>query len=602
MTSAERSVSSQRMPLVIWGGGTGGVAAAIQAARMGVETLLLTPGPWLGGMLSAAGVAAPDGHELSCWQTGLWGAFLRGMAADEPEGLDHNWVSCFGFHPCRAEQLLQRWVGELPLLSWRAEVSLKGIERQGDRLTAIQIEQWGKTEHLQFELLIDGSDLGDTLPFAEAQFRWGWEPRERWHEPSAPPQHRLEGETFFKAQPIQSPTWVVIGQIDAARQLPDQSPPLPAPFTASTAAYGLERTITYGRLPGGLVMLNWPLAGNDWHQGLERQLTTDGSIRAQLAAEMQAHSLDFLNALENASDGWLKAAGIFPGPNPSLALMPYWREGRRLIGLDTVVETDLLPMASGSARGPLPFDDNGRCTSVAVGTYANDHHYPGDDWPLAAKSCRWGGRWTGTPFCIPFSALVSAEISNLLIADKAFSVSHMANGATRLQPLILNIGQAAGMAAALCLQQQQIPSELDSSDLQQALLDDPIAPAAVVPIWDWPAWHPGWRAAQQAVLDHPECLSSAAELELPDLNTRVGAPPLPDQTPLEPRAREFRGLLKIEADESYQLSSGSECWTLITLEPAVRRWLLQCRNGEEVSLLAVCNPWGPWLRVLQVIC
>ena len=81
-------------------------------------------------------------------------------------------------------------------------------------------------------------------------------------------------------------------------------------------------------------------------------------------------------------------------------------------------------------------------SSVAVGTHANDHHYPGEDWPLAPKSCRWGGRWTGTPFCIPYGALLSLEISNLLAAEKCFSVSHMANGATRLQPLILNIGQA----------------------------------------------------------------------------------------------------------------------------------------------------------------
>ena len=64
-----------------------------------------------------------------------------------------------------------------------------------------------------------------------------------------------------------------------------------------------------------------------------------------------------------------------------------------------------------------------------------------DDWPLAPKSCRWGGRWTGTPFCIPYGALVSESISNLLAAD-AISSSHMANGATRLQPLVMNVGQA----------------------------------------------------------------------------------------------------------------------------------------------------------------
>jgi len=35
--------------VAVWGGGTGGVAAALQSARSGATTLLLTPGPWLGG-------------------------------------------------------------------------------------------------------------------------------------------------------------------------------------------------------------------------------------------------------------------------------------------------------------------------------------------------------------------------------------------------------------------------------------------------------------------------------------------------------------------------------------------------------------------------
>ena len=95
---------------------------------------------------------------------------------------------------------------------------------------------------------------------------------------------------------------------------------------------------------------------------------------------------------------------------------------------------------------------NGSCSSIAIGTYANDHHYPGEDWPLAPKSVHWGGRWTGTPFCIPFNALITDAFSNLIVAEKGFSVSHIANGATRLQPLILNIGQAAGLAAAMAAQ------------------------------------------------------------------------------------------------------------------------------------------------------
>ena len=119
-----------RKDVLVWGGGTGGVAAALQAARSGASTMLLTPGPWLGGMVSAAGVCAPDGHELSCWQTGMWGAFLRELHCSEPSGLDQNWVSCFGYRPQQAEDILQRWVHNEPLLQWCGDCELRNLSQR----------------------------------------------------------------------------------------------------------------------------------------------------------------------------------------------------------------------------------------------------------------------------------------------------------------------------------------------------------------------------------------------------------------------------------------------------------------------------------------
>jgi hypothetical protein len=489
------------VPLLVWGGGSGGVAAALQAARAGARTLLLTPGPWLGGMVSAAGVCAPDGNELSPWQTGLWGALLRALAQAEPEGLDHNWVSCFGYRPATAERILRQWLQAEPLLQWWPCCSLDELHLRADRITAVRIRRGGGTPLepwlLRPQLVIDGSDRGDLLGLCGRDgYRFGWEAQEQWQEPSAPPQQRLEQEDFFREQPLQSPTWVVIGQLHGAAPRSgaagsEASPSLPEPFGAAAACYGLERTLTYGRLPGDLVMLNWPLQGNDWHAGLARafaELNTSDPAAAttaseQLYREMRAHSRAFLQALTQASGGWLQPGRLFPTAaeaidgaligSSDLALMPYWREGRRLVGQSLVVEQDLLPLASGACRAALAGEASGACTAIAVGNYANDHHYPGGDWPLLAKSCRWGGRWSGTPFTIPYGALVSARFANLLAADKCLSVSHMANGATRLQPLVLNLGQAAGQAAALCLRLALDPAELPVLSLQEALIACP---------------------------------------------------------------------------------------------------------------------------------
>ena len=583
--------------VLVWGGGTGGVAAAIQAARGGASTLLLTPGSWLGGMVSAAGVCCPDGNELTPWQTGLWGAFLRELERREPEGLDHNWVSCFGYRPTTAEQILQGWVTAEQQLQWWPQCCLLEVERDGSQITAVQLEQGGEERRVACRVVIDGSDRGDLLPFAGVPYRFGWEAQEQWGEPSAPSQQRLASDPFFREHPVQSPTWVVMGQLQGERPgqpiADEMDRALPAPFEQACEAFGLERTITYGRLPGGLVMLNWPLHGNDWHWGLERAFSADRGAEAQLAAEMQAHSLHFAKVLQEASGGWLQEGQAFPAeagsPSPCLAAMPYWREGRRMVGRETVIEQHLLPMGAGVSMAALPTNAAGEVQSIAVGNYANDHHYPGPDWPLAPKSCRWGGRWSGTPFCVPYGALVSAEVSNLLAADKAFSTSHMANGATRLQPLILNVGQAAGAAAALAVRSGLQPSEVPVHQVQQALIHDPLAPSAVVPLWDTPWHHPQWRERQEQAL-------RAGEAAFESTLHGDG-----DQPPAEAHERLWRGVLKPDGSGGFSLATADGIsWPVITLEPALNRWLEQIDRPTPAELIGCLNPWGPWLRASRL--
>jgi len=604
------SPQQQSCDVVVWGGGTGGVAAALQSARGGAQTLLLTPGAWLGGMVSAAGVCCPDGNELSPWQTGLWGAFLRELERREPEGLDHNWVSCFGYKPDTAESILQDWVKAEPLLQWWPDCRLNAVKRHGLRVSSLLVERATERWQVDCEVVVDGSDRGDLLPLADAPFRLGWEAHEQWNEPSAPSRQRLETDSFFADQPVQSPTWVVMGQL-ASNRMPQV--PLATGRTSEFGSpsglfrhclddFGLERTLTYGRLPGGLVMLNWPLDGNDWHEGLGRGFCDDAQNEADLFAAMQSHSLQFAALLQEKSHGWLQLGRAFPesakAPAPWLAAMPYWREGRRCIGRRTVIEQDLLPLSEGPSVAGMPKTSDGEFESIAVGNYANDHHYPGPDWPLAAKSCRWGGRWTGTPFCIPYGALLSNTIANLISADKGISTSHMANGATRLQPLVLNVGQAAGMAAALAVRASVDPDALSVRHVQEALIQDPWAPAAVVPLWSTPWHHPQWQERQLAALDDPEqalALESAREVPLVDLS---GVVPQAGGT----HASQWSGDLHPDAKGGFELHLASgECWPLITLEPSVHHWLMQIEASRPVQLLAVANPWGPWLRVTGVL-
>ena len=276
--------------------------------------------------------------------------------------------------------------------------------------------------------------------------------------------------------------------------------------------------------------------------------------------------------------------------------MPYWREGRRLVGRELVREQDLLPQAAGASIAPPSRGDDGQLSAIAVGNYANDHHYPGPDWPLAPKSCRWGGRWSGTPFTIPYGALVSAGVDNLLAADKGTSTSHMANGATRLQPLILNTGQAAGAAAALCIRIGCLPAELAPRLLQEALIGDAIAPAGPMPLWDTPWHHPDWAARQRAALRDPALLGAGGSLQ--GWPARLD----PAVAPAEPAEQLLEGELRCDGEGGYRLQrkDGLGDWQLITLEPAMHHWLAAQQSGQLVSLIGCCNPWGPWLRVSRL--
>jgi hypothetical protein len=600
-------LQQERAQVVVWGGGTGGVAAALQAARGGAETLLLTPGPWLGGMVSAAGVCCPDGNELSPWQTGLWGALLRALQHWEPEGLDHNWVSCFGYRPASAEAILRHWCAGEPRLRWWPSVQLLAVQRRDQRILSLEVQQGTQAVRIDLDLLIDGSDLGDTFRPAGVPHRFGWEARERWGEPSAPLQAELASRDFFTSQPVQSPTWVVMGQLgDGAAPGPAPAAGaslLPSPFSGAIEAFGLERTLTYGRLPGGLVMLNWPLHGNDWHGELAELVNGTAASRAAIHGAMQAHSLAFLQALQDASGGWIQPAACFPDPASAalsgaspLALMPYWREGRRLIARDLLREQDLLPQAPGAAIAAPSRSGGGELQAIAVGNYANDHHYRGPDWPLAAKSCRWGGRWSGTPFTVSLGALISSELDNLLAADKGIGTTHMANGATRLQPLVLNVGQAAGAAAALCVARQCLPSELGCRQVQEVLIGDARAPAGPLPLWDTPWHHPEWARRQRLALDAPERLTLSGSLQ--------GDPAAldPRRAPQEQGEQLWQGHLRPDGDGGYQLelADGQGVWPVITLEPALHQWLAGQDRVRPVQLIGCANPWGPWLRVSRL--
>ncbi|MBW4516595.1 MAG: FAD-dependent oxidoreductase [Timaviella obliquedivisa GSE-PSE-MK23-08B] len=575
--------------VLVVGGGAGGTAAALQAARRGVQTILVSEFSWLGGMLTSAGVSAPDGNELLAFQTGIWGAFIKELQRRQP--LDHGWVSFFTYSPKIGAEIFADWVKTLPNLRWISHQTPLEIERKSERITAVRFADF----LIRAEVILDGTELGDVLALAEVPHRWGWEWRSQWGEPSAP----VRANAMTEKYPVQAPTWVVVlqdfGRGAVSPEILAPMVDMPEAFVGTEARYGWEQLLSYGQLPEHQFMMNWPQQGNDYGVNLGRLVKSE-EARKEFLQEAYWHSQSFARFLRNQlGQRYGLADHVFPLHEGlgggAFALHPYYRESRRVRGLTIAREQDILPIAGGTVAA-LPLNEHQRCEAIAIGNYANDHHYPGYDFPLTPKSIRWGGRWTGTPFTLPYRCLIPAETDGLLVCEKNISVSHIANGATRLQPIVLGIGQAAGMAAALCIEKGCQPRELPVNLVQAALLADAIAPAALVPLFNLSSHHPDWQHWQDYYLNHPDKY------------------PLDGNCPTTFSAKTvvaidgsltFTGIFQRGADQDYTLTvsmdSPQQRLALVTIHPEVNQQLKECCDGQLLKVRGRLNRSGNWILV-----
>lgn len=590
--------------VLVVGGGTGGTAAAIQAARCGVKTILVSEFPWLGGMLTLAGVSAPDGNELIAFQTGMWGEFLKELQQRQLGGLDHSWVSFFSYDPRIAAKVFADWVQELPNLHWISGQIPLEVLRQGDCISGVRFADFT----VQAKITLDATELGDLLALAGIPYRWGWELQSEWGEPSAP----TVLNALTKRYPVQAPTWVAIMQDFEESTAPEILPPPqddPSQFVGAWDGYGEEQFLNYGRLPGGLFMINWPQRGNDYGEGVERLIQSQAS-RQEFLQAARWHTQGFVRFIQTQlSRRYGLAEQVFPSSitpqslgGGAYALCPYYRESRRLVGIATICEQDILPL-SGGRVARLPVDTTGQVNAIALGNYANDHHYPGYSIPLQPKSIRWGGRWTGTPFTIPYSCLIPVHTDGFLVCEKNISVSHIANGATRLQPVVMGIGQAAGMAAALCITLDCQPRDLPVRQLQTALLQDKRSPTAIIPLFNLLPNHPDWLYWQHYYLDHPEAYlkSGYCSCTSTDITYKASASYTPHSSLL------FSGIFHRRTNQDYVLTLTEpaelqgQTWTIVTLRSLVDQQLQVYLNQQPLTVYGRLNHAGNWLLVEQII-
>lgn len=75
------------------------------------------------------------------------------------------------------------------------------------------------------------------------------------------------------------------------------------------------------------------------------------------------------------------------------------------------------------------------------------------------------------PYDIPYRCLVPLKIDNLLTAGRCISGTHEAHASFRIMSVCMSTGQAAGIAAALCIEEQANPRILDYHKVQERLIE-----------------------------------------------------------------------------------------------------------------------------------
>lgn len=448
--------------LIIIGGGASGTMAAIQAARLGVQSIVIEETVWLGGMLTSAGVSAIDGnHRLP---SGLWGEFRQHLYNyyGGPEAVETGWVSNTLFEPSVGNSILQKMVKAENNIQVLFESSWSNVRRIGGEWLVDVKSSSGKKSTIQSKVLIDATELGDVMASLQIPYYLGMDSKSLTNEPFA-----LEDANDI----VQDLTYVItlkdFGKgVDKTIKKPknyfkeefDGCCDVSDPATFNSDNNDCFKMLTYGRLPNNKFMINWPKNGNDIYLNIVEKSPAERTKSLEEAKQM---TLRFVYYIQQELG--FKNLGIAYDEYPTkdgFPMIPYHRESRRLQAKSLFALQHIM----------TPFDTPEAYyrTGVVVGDYTIDHHHYkyGNAPEIDFVKIRVPS------YNVPMGSLIPEDYEGLIVAEKSIGVTNIVNGATRLQPVVLGIGQAAGVIGALAVQQGIGPSKVYIREVQATLLDN----------------------------------------------------------------------------------------------------------------------------------
>jgi len=407
------------------GGGLAGVCAAISAARNGAKVILVQDRSRLGGNASSEVRMHPMGSRFGIRETGLIEEFSLANAYNNEH---HSWEMW--------DLMLYDMVVREPNIQLLLDTTLYRANVTDNKITDAWV-RCDRTEHLyhiKSPIFIDCTGDSRLALEAGAEYMYGREAVDVFNEPLADydkPGTTQGSSILFTSRkhdrpvPYEAPSWArVIGPDDLKHR--------------------------------GVGPKNWEY-GYWWIElgGVYDTIRDNERLRFELLAIVLGvwHYIKNSGNFPEASNWALETVGMIPGK----------RESRRITGEHVMTQADI-------EGGWKNYKD-----AVAFGGWAMDDH-PAEGFDAKGIKPYRPAKYD-EPYNIPLGSLYSKNITNLMMAGRNISASHVAFSTTRVMKTCAVIGQAAGTAAMVCAKEKILPKDLrNNSDrmkaLQQLLLRD----------------------------------------------------------------------------------------------------------------------------------
>ncbi len=412
--------------LLVAGGGLAGVCAALAAARNGIRVILVQDRSVLGGNSSSEVrmhvVGANSHNSRPGWREGGIIEELRlDDAVNNPQRSFEMW-----------SLLLYDKIMQEPNIKLLLDTSLYAAETADQRITRV-MARCDRSELLyRIQAIYFADCTGDARLALEAGIAcmWGHEDKSAFGESLG----------WEKSSPYTQGSSILFTSRDYGR---------PMPYTPPPWARKIQEKDLNLRTPGAWEYGYW------WIElgGKGNTIKDNEKLRFEL--------LSVVTGVWN----YIKNSGKYPKSvtwaMDWVGLLPGRRESRRIIGEHVLTQNDL-------EGGNNFFND-----SVCIGGWSMDDHPPGgfdDTDKRPAEQVE-----LPEVYNIPLRSLFSRDISNLFMAGRNASCSHVAFSSTRVMATCAVMGQAVGTAAAQCVQEKMMPARLAGTPgaingLQQTLL------------------------------------------------------------------------------------------------------------------------------------